>query len=122
MSAVIQVHSHNRIPRLTDRKLDGQICLSTGMCLYIGIATAKQLFCPLNRQIFHNIHALTATVVSFTRVSFRILICQRTSHGSHYCLTHPVFRGNQLDMAILSLLLIHNCLCNFGIDTSYFIQ
>ena len=41
MSAMIQVHSHDSIPRITNCKLHRQIGLRTGMRLYIGIIAAK---------------------------------------------------------------------------------
>ena len=122
VSAMVQVHAHNRIARIADGKLDSQVRLCAGMRLYIGIITAKQLFCPFDRQILHHVHAFASAVISLSRISFRIFIGQRASHRRHDRLAHPVLRCDQLNMAVLPVLLIHDRLRNFRIRVLYFIK
>ncbi len=119
--AVVQIHTHNGIPRLTDCKLYRHICLCAGMRLYIGIVTAKKLLCPIYRQILYYVHALAAAVIPLSRISFRILIRQGASHRRHNRLAHPVLGSNQLNVAVLPFLFIYNRLCNFLVHSSYFI-
>ena len=103
MSAVIKVHSHDRIARCQHRKLNCHISLRSWMRLYIYILTAKQFFCAFSCQFFGNIHTLTASVISLARISFCIFICKRTSHRCHHCFAHPVLRSDQFNMGVLSL-------------------
>ena len=122
VSAVIQIHAHNGISRLADCKLHSHVSLCARMRLDIRIFTAEKLLRPLDCKVFHHIHALTAAIVSLAGIAFGILVRQRASHRRHDSLAHPVFGSNQLDMAVLPLLLIHNRLCNFRICCPYIIQ
>ena len=122
MSAVIQIHPHDGVPGVADRKLHRQIGLCPRMGLYVGIIAAKELLRPLNGQLLHHIHALASAVVTLRRVSFRILVGQRAAHGRHHRFAHPVLGSDQLDMAVLSLLLIHDGLGDFRVNGSYFFK
>ena len=91
MSAMIQIHAHKGISRLHHRKKYRHICLCAGMGLYVHVLTAKHLSGSCNRQILYHVDTLTAAVISFSGISFCILIGQRAAHGSHYCFAYPVF-------------------------------
>ncbi len=90
MSAVIQVHPHESVARLQYGKKHRHIRLCPGMRLYIDILAAKQLPGPVFGQLFHDIHTLAAAVISFSRISFRVFVRQRTSHSRHHGPAHPV--------------------------------
>ena len=122
MSAVIQIHTHDSITGLQYSKLHCHIRLCSGMRLYIGIITAKQFLGTLDCQILDNIHAFTATVISLAGITFRVFIGQGTAHSRHDCLAHPVLGSDQLDMTVLTILLVNNGLCHLGIYFFYFIQ
>ena len=122
MSAVIQVHAHDRITRFQYGKLHCHIRLCSGMGLYIGIITAEQLLGTLDCQIFDDIHALTSAVISLAGITFRIFIGQGTAHSRHDCLAYPVFGSDQFNMTVLTILLVDNGLCHLGINFFYFIQ
>ena len=122
MPAMIQIHTHNRVAGLTDRKLHRHIGLCAGMGLYIGIFTAKQFLRPVNCQVFYHIHTLTSAVIPLPRIAFRIFIRQGAAHGRHHCFAHPVLRGNQLNMAVLPCLFVLNGPGNFRVYIPYFIQ
>ena len=92
------------------------------MGLHIGIITAKKLFRPLNGKIFCHINALTAAIIAFARISFRIFVGQRTAHSRHHRFADPVLRRDQLNMAVLPLLLVHDRLGDLGIDLFYLFE
>ena len=119
---MIQIHSHDLVSRLKHGEHNCHICLCTGMWLNIDIFTAEQLLCSLSCKIFHNIHALTSAIISFSRISLCIFIRQRTSHSCHDCFAHPVLRGDQLDMGVLSLHLCFYRICNLRIRLRNFIE
>ncbi len=118
---MIKIHTHDGVTRLQHRKLDCHICLCAGVRLDIGVIAAKQLLCTLYGKIFHDIHALAAAVIALSRISLRILVRQRASHRRHDRLTHPVLGSDQLDMAVLTLLLCHDSVRDLRIYLSYFI-
>ena len=122
MSAVIQIHTHNGISRIQDGKLNRHVGLCTGVGLYIGIITAKQLLRTFNGKVLNLVHTFTSAVISFGRIAFRILVGKHASHCRHYSLAHPVLGSDQLDMAVLPFLLIHNRLRDFRICLLHFIQ
>ena len=122
MSAMIQVHTHNGIAGFQYRELYCHIRLCTGMRLYVGIITAKQLLGTLDCQILNHIHAFAAAIISLAGITFRIFIGQRTAHSCHNRLTYPVLRSNQFDMTVLTIFLVDNGLCHLGIYFFHFIQ
>ena len=119
---MIQIHAHKGISRLHHRKKYRHICLCAGMGLYIDIFTAKELLRAVSGQILHHVHALAAAVIPLSRIAFRILVCQRAAHSRHNRPAHPVLGSDQLNMGILSVLLVNNRLRDFRIYISYLIQ
>ena len=75
VSAMIQVHSHNGISRITDCKLYGKIGLCTGMRLYIRIIASKQFLGTLDCKVLNHIYTLASTVVTLSRIAFGIFVC-----------------------------------------------
>ena len=122
MSAMGQIHTHDSIAGLAYRKLYSHICLCAGVGLHIGILTAKELLCSLDGQVLHHIHTLASAVVSLSRIAFCVLVGQRAAHSCHNSLGNPVFRCDQLDVAVLTGLLIHNGLGDLRIHILYFVQ
>ena len=79
------------VPRLQQRKKYRHISLCSGVGLHICIGTSENLHSPLSGQILYHVHALTASVIPFSRISFCVFVCQGTSHRCHNRLTDPVF-------------------------------
>ncbi len=120
--AMVQVHAHNGVPGLTHSKLHGHIGLGSGMGLHIHILTAEKFPGPLYGKPLHLIHTFTAAVVSLSRITFGIFVGQRAPHGCHDRLADPVLRGDQLKMAVLPLLLVHNHLRDLRVNISHILQ
>ena len=121
MSAVIQIHTHDGISRLTYRELYRKVCLCARVRLYIGIGTSEQFHGSVPCQILNHVHTIASAVVSLARIPFGIFVCERTSHRRHHCLAHPVLGSDQLNVAVLSLLLGHDRLGNLGINVFHFV-
>ena len=64
-------------------KINGKVSLRARMRLYIDMLRAKKLFCPLNGQGFHFIHALAAAVVALAGITLGIFVGQNRPHGGH---------------------------------------
>ena len=61
------------------------------MGLYIGIFTAKKLFCSFNRKIFHNIYALADEIQKRTGGEVRVTVPGHTQRGGSPCPYDRVF-------------------------------
>ena len=48
-------------------------------------------------KLFDLVHYLTTSVISCSRISFRILVCADCAEGFEYLLAYIVFRRDQLD-------------------------
>ena len=90
------------------------------MRLYVRISAAEKLLGALDCKRLHNIDHLAAAVIALAGITFRILVCERTSHGSHDRFADPVLRCDQFDMIILTLNFLLNRGGDFRIDFSYF--
>ena len=109
MAAFRKVHAHDGIPRVKHRKINRDVRLSAGMRLYIGVLRTKQLAGSLAGNLLHHIHALAASVVTLARIAFGIFVGKHAAHSRHYCRRNQVLRGDQLQVAALSLqLLVHS--------------
>ena len=105
MAALIQIHAHNRVSRLQHGNEHRHIGLGTGVGLHIGVIAAKQLLCPLYGDGFHHVHILTAAVIPFSRVSFRVFVGEHRAHRHHHRLRHNVLGCDQLQVSGLSVVL-----------------
>ena len=122
MSAMVQVHAHDGIPGLAYRELHRHIGLGPGMRLHIGVVTAEEFLGPVDGQILHHVHTVAAAIVSLAGIPFRVFVGQRTAHGGHHGLTHPVLGRDQFNVAVLSVLFVHDRLRDFRIHVLYFIK
>ena len=111
-----------RFAGLDESHVRGHIGLTARMGLHIDVITAEKLLCSLDCKVFHHIYTLTSAIISFAGISFCIFICQGAAHSRHYSFADPVFRSDQLNVAVLSFLFIHNGLSNFRVYIFYSIQ
>ena len=74
MTTVGKVHSQYGVTRLEQRKIGGHVGLGAGVWLYIDILGPKQGLGTIDGQLFSDIDKLAAAVISFSRISFGILI------------------------------------------------
>ena len=108
MSALIQVHAHDGVAQLAQRLIDRIVGLCAGMRLNIG---------KIPGNLLHNVHILTAAIVTLAGVALRILIGQYASGSHQYGGTDNIFRGDQLNIAILTLIFLADCCTNLRIGS-----
>ncbi len=102
MAAMGQVQPHHRIARFQQSLVDGIVGIRPGMRLHTRMVTAKQLLHTLNRQILQDVHMLTASVVTSSRITFRIFVRGHRSHGQHDRRAYNVLRSNQFQIPPLT--------------------
>ncbi len=74
VSAVRQIHTHNSVAGLKSGEKHRQVCACARMGLNVAVLATENLFNTFARQIFGNIHKLTAAVVAVSGISLGILI------------------------------------------------
>ena len=76
------------------------------MRLNIGKICLVQRLEPFNCQFLGNIDVLTATVVTLTGIALSVFIGHLAALRFHHRWTGVVFRGNQLNMLLLTLIFL----------------
>ena len=102
VAALGQIHAHDGIAHIQQRKVNGQVGLGAGMGLHVGVFGAEQLAGAVNGQLFHLVHILAAAVVAVTGVAFGVFVGQHTAHGRHYGRRNNVLAGDQLNVLALA--------------------
>ena len=108
MSAMRKVHAHDRIPGLDQREIDRHIRLCARMRLDIGVSSAENLLCALNRDVFHHVNAFAAAIIPLAGIALCVFIGQDSAHRRHDRLADDVFRRDQLQIAALTSTLFFN--------------
>jgi hypothetical protein len=101
-AAMGEVHAKNCVPWLESCEKYCLVGLGARVRLYIGMVCAKELFGPVPSQVFCHVHKFAAAVITSTRIAFRILIGELTSHCLQNSQTHKVLRSNQLQVVVLA--------------------
>ena len=84
MSAVSKVHTHHGVSCLEKGYVHCGISLSAAVRLDVCVFRAEKTAGTLTCDILCDIDALTAAVVSLSRVAFGILVGKRSTHCRHY--------------------------------------
>ena len=93
VAALVQTHAQHCVPMLAQGLVYGEVGLGAGVGLNIGVVGTEKLLGPLDGDVFHHVHALTAAVVTLARVA----------------------RGNQLNVLLLAVVLSADGLSHLGI-------
>ena len=73
----------------------------------------KKLASTFAGDIFDDVYAFAAAVITLGRITFRIFVCENAAHCSHNGFGNEVFGGNQLDAASLTGKLFAHCFADF---------
>jgi hypothetical protein len=91
MAAHRERHAHDRITRLKEREIDGQVGGRAGVRLNVGVIRAKERLGAFDRQRLNGIDATLTFVVSTARVAFRILVREDRGSGFEHRARDVVF-------------------------------
>ena len=75
------------------------------MRLDVGVIGTEQLLGPVDGQLLDHINVLATAVVTLARITFGVLVGQAAALGFHHPLAGVVFRGDQLDVVLLTAFL-----------------
>ena len=93
----------------------GEVGLGAGVGLHIGIIGAEELLGPLNGDVLHHVHALTAAVVALAGIALCVLVGEDGAGGGQDSGADDVLRGDQLDVLLLAVVLGADGLFHLGI-------
>ncbi|MNJ53370.1 hypothetical protein D3C77_487550 [compost metagenome] len=103
VSAMCQIHAQYRITWIQHSQINGQVRLSAGVRLNVGMLRSEQFLSTVARDILYDIHVFTAAVKTFARVSFCIFVREHGAHRFHNRFTNNVLGSNQLNVVPLAL-------------------
>ena len=116
MSALLQVHAHDRVAGIEQGEEDGQVGIGTGVGLHIGVLSAEELLGALACNLFHDVDMYAAAVVALVRIAFSILVGQDGACGHQNGRADDVFGCDQLDVLPLALKLKGACAGHFRVE------
>src|ERR1041385_9444634 len=76
MAAMRKIHAENRVSGLQYSQVHRHIGLAPGVRLHVDMIGSKKLLCAINRQVFYDIHELSASVIPAAGISFRLTVCE----------------------------------------------
>jgi hypothetical protein len=115
VSAVGQAHAEDRVPRLEERHVHGDVGLRAGVRLDVGVLRPEQLARPLDRQALHSVGVLAAAVIAPPRIPLGVLVGQDRRHRLEHGARGEIFRRDQDEGLVLARHLCVEGRGNFGI-------
>ena len=115
MTAGVQAHTHNRVTRIQQSKINRHISLRTGMRLHINILSLKYFFSTFLSQRFDFINKFAAAIITMRRIPFGIFIGQNRTLRFHNRTRHNIFAGNKLNLFALAFQFFLNNIVNISV-------
>ena len=115
VATVGKVHAHEGVAGLEHSLERGQVGGSAGVGLDVGMLSAEQLAGALTGDLFGLVDAVAAAVVALAGIALGVLVGQARAHSHHDSRGDDVFGGDQLDVALLAVILLLNSGADFGV-------
>ena len=115
VAAVGEVHAHEGVAGLEHGLERGQVGGSAGVGLDVGMLSAEQLAGALTGDLFGLVDAVAAAVVALAGIALGVLVGKARAHRHHDGRGDNVFGGDQLDVALLAVILLLNSGADFGV-------
>ena len=119
VAALGQIHAHDGVAQVQQRKVDGQVGLCAGMGLHVGVLSAKQLAGAVDGDLLDLIDELAAAVVAVAGVALGILVGQHAAHRGHHGGGNNVLAGDQLNVLALTAQFAVHCSAQLGVGLLY---
>ena len=118
VSAGVEGHAEDLVAGLADGHGDRHVGLRAGMRLDVRIVTAEELLGSLDGEGLELVDDFAAAVVTLARITFGIFIGQDRAHRQNDGFGNDVFRGDQFDVAALSVVLFEDAFPYFRVGGS----
>jgi hypothetical protein len=112
---VAEVHAEDLVSGLQHGGVDGEVGLRAGVRLDVGVLGVEEFFGALDGEHLDLVHLLAAAIPALGRVTLGVFVGEHRAHGLDDGRVGEVFRGDQLDVALLAGELAGDHGVNFGI-------
>ena len=106
VAAMRERHAKDGVARFEHRQIHRLVCLRSGVGLDIRVFRAEQRLGAVDRQLFHHVYIFAAAIVALAGIAFCILVGQFAALRFHHRRASVVFRRDQLDVILLTAVLI----------------
>ena len=115
MAAVGEVHAHVGVAGLEHRLEGREVRARAGVGLDVRVLGAEELAGALTGDLLGLVNAVAAAVVALAGIALGVLVGQARAHSHHDSRGDDVFGGDQLDVALLAVILLLNSGADFGV-------
>jgi hypothetical protein len=98
-----QGHAHDRVARVEERQVDGEVGRGAGVRLDVRVVDAEQRLGPLDRERLDLVDELLALVVALAGVALGVLVGEDRAARFEHRLGDVVFRGDHAQLVVLAL-------------------
>ena len=98
-----EAHREDRVTRLHQRHVRGEVRLATGVWLYVGVLGTEQLLGTVDRELLDLVDDLAATVVAASWIALGVLVGEHRTGGFEHRARREVLAGDQLDLVALAV-------------------
>ena len=74
MTTMGKIHTEDLITILDRCEVNSHVCLCTTVWLHIRVIGSEQFLGPIDCRLLHDVRPLATAVVTFARITFRVLI------------------------------------------------
>ena len=120
VAAVVQCSAHDGVARTQRGEVDRHVRLRTGVRLHVYILDIEETLKPFDGQILDDVDVFAAAVVAPPGIAFRILVGEHAAGSFAHGCADIVLRRDQLEIALLALLLTLDRLRDLGIDAGQY--
>ncbi len=104
MPPMIQAHPQDDVAVFKQRTISRHVRGGPGMGLHVRIFDIEELFGPVTGKCLHRIHMLTAAIIAFLGVSFRVFVGKDATIDLKDGIRHEIFARNQFEVTFLTFL------------------
>ena len=115
VAAVVQIHAQHRVPHVAQGLVDGVVGRSAAVGLDVHMVRPEEGLGPVPGDVFHHVHALAAAIVPLAGVAFGVLVGEHGGRRGQHSLADEVFRGDELDVSALAVILRFHGVAHLGI-------
>ena len=115
MAAVGEVHAHVGVAGLEHRLEGREVRARAGVGLDVRVLGAEELAGALTGDLLGLVNAVAAAVVTLAGIALGVLVGQAGAHRQHNGGGDDVLRGDQLDVALLAVILVLDGRADLGI-------
>ena len=116
VAAVRELEPEDRVARLEQRVVDGDVRLRARVRLHVDVVAAEDLLRAVDRELLDHVDELAAAVVALARVALGVLVGQHRALALEDRLRDEVLARDHLERPLLAIELLADHLRDLGVD------